>query len=353
MGIEALDDRWDGQGGQILVEIKRTASVRDVRAVLLSLAYAMKEEPLRNQAVCVITDTKLSFTRLRDELKQFREVMHPEIAPRIHFLIDQGEHLVGSNRFAGSLLDVSVEFFGWLALHMAKSSHSHSSHQLSARQTVRVAMAQLRLRNAPPVTVKYLQSLCKVSYPTVSETLKEFAASGLLLDEGDRGVSLRHLSMAEWMDLARDHAKQRKSFSFVDATGFATPQQLANRIHELKVAGILREPVRIGGVMGAAHHFPQVDITAASRLDLSVDADPTQIAALIDAGLKPKVRSDQKAVLVLHVTHEPTLDSTESPNPWANELECLADLIEMSYTREATEMAHFVEVENKKGTRTI
>lgn len=350
MNIENLDGRWNGHDGQILVEIKRTASVRDVRAVLLNLAYVMKDEPFQNHAVCVIAGTKLSLFRLRDELKQFREVMHPEIAPRIHFLIDHGEPLVGSNRFIGSLLDVSMEFFDWLEHLLTESSHSHYSHQLPARQAVRVALAELRLRNAPPVTLKYLQDVCNVSYPTVSETLKQFSANGLLQEDGDRGVSLRHLTMAEWMDLARDHAKARKTFSFVDPTGFTTSDQLANRLFNLKEAGRAPQDVRIGGVKGATKLFRELDITAASRLDLSVESDPMAIAALLDAGLQLKKRPEQKVVLVIHVTTVSRLGPDEPPNPWANELECLSDLIEMGYIREATEMAQHVEIKNKQGS---
>lgn len=324
--------------------------MRDVRAAFLHLAYAMKDEPLRSQAVCVITETKLSFLRLREELKQFREVMHPEIARRIHFLIDQGGHLVGSNRFIGSLNDAPMEFLDWLQILIAQEYRHNYPHKLPAKQTVLAALVQLRLDNEPPVTLKYLQDLCKVSYPTVAATLKSLSINGLLLGDGDQGVSLRHLTMAEWMDLARDHAKARKSFSFVDPTGFNSPEQLANRLSKLRDAGRIKSDVRVGGVMGGAHHFKQLDITAASRLDLSVDADPTQIAALLDAGLKPKTKSEQKAVLVIHVSSFSRLGPDESPTPWANELECIADLIEMGYVGEATEMAQHVEVTNKQGS---
>ena len=88
--------------------------------------------------------------------------------------------------------------------------------------------------------------------------------------------------------------------------------------------------------MGAAQHFPALDITAAPRLDVSTDADAAQLAAMIDAGLRPKTRPEQRVVLAVHTSRQP---GPHPPERWAGELECLADLIEMGYAREAAEMA--------------
>ena len=76
---------------------------------------------------------------------------------------------------------------------------------------------------------------------------------------------------------------------------------------------------------------------------------------MLDAGLEPKSKPEQRIALAVHVTRDPwvILDMTkESHGQWAGELECLADLTEMGFTREAVEMAHHMEQTNKRDRRT-
>ena len=138
------------------------------------------------------------------------------------------------------------------------------------------------------------------------------------------------------MELAREHARLRAVQWFTDPTGLASPDQLAKRLAHLQESGALPRSIRIGGVLGAAQHFPALDITAAPRLDLSTEKDAAHLAAMIDAGLRPKTRPEQRVVLAVHTSRQ---SGPHPPERWAGELECLADLIEMGFTREAAEMA--------------
>jgi hypothetical protein len=156
------------------------------------------------------------------------------------------------------------------------------------------------------------------------------------------------------MELAREHARQRKVHLFTDPTGQNTPEKMVKRLARLQETDKLPQTVRIGGVIGAAKHFPELDITAAPRLDLCVDRDPSRIASILDAGLLCKAKPDQRIAMAVHVTSFPLGTSrweSNSQGPWASELECLADLIEMGYTREASEMAlHIAATNTEKST---
>jgi len=352
---KALDTKadgcWKGPNGHIHVEVKKTNSVRDVRGALLTLAYLIGREPSKNQAVCVVVETRLSSGRLEEELVRFRQVIHPAIANRIHLLLGKGEaqgHHV--NAFSGSMEGAPAGFYDWLEELVAKERQDVYAHQLPPRQIVVAALAQLRLWNASPVTVKYLQETCRVSYPTVAAVLRELADQGWLEDSGERGVRLRYLTSGEWMELAREHARQRKVLFFTDPTGQNTPEQMVKRLARLQQTDKLPQTVRIGGVIGAAQHFPELDITAPPRLDLCVDRDPSRIATILDAGLLRKAKPDQRVALAVNVTSVP-LDTSrresKSQGPWASELDCLADLVEMGYSREASEMARHIALTNK------
>lgn len=320
-----IDHRWVGPSGPILVEITRTSSVRDVRSALLALAYRVQADPTIREAVCVIVDSRLSAARLQEELDRLRSVLRPQIGERIHWLTDPGA--------AGHRPEA---FRAWLAERIATERARGKAPSLPPRQIVIAALAQLRLRDEPPVTVKRLQEMSGASYPTVAAVLKELTDKGWLEESHERGVRLRPLTAREWMDLAREHARLRTVQWFTDPTGLASPDQLAKRLAHLQESGELLRSIRIGGVLGAAQHFPALDITAAARLDVSTDADAAHLASMLDAGLRPKTRPEQRVVLAVHASREPR---PQPPARWAGELECLADLIEMGYTREAAEMA--------------
>ena len=336
------DGRWLGKRGRLLVEIKKTHSVRDVRSAFLELAYRLQDEPAGARAVCVFAGSRLSAARLQEELDRFRSLVWPELAERIHFLIDKGDAPRAVTAFRGSMDDAPGEFFRWLEAQVATEGAGTPQPPLAPRQTVVAALAQLRLANQAPVTVKHLQELCGVSYPTVAAVLKTLADKGWLEEADGRGVRLRPLTSAEWLDLGRDHAKARSACFFTDPTGQASPGQMVQRLARLQAAGKLPGSVRIGGVIGACAHFPALDITAPPRLDLSVEADPTQVAALLDAGLVLKARPEQRVALAVHITCYLAFNAelvSEANGPYADGLECLSDLIEMGYDREAAEMA--------------
>lgn len=345
------DGHWDSRSGAIFVSVRKTNSVRDVRDAFLALAYLLSEEAAGSRAACVIVDSRLSHSRLQEELDRFRTVIHPTIADRIHFLLDKGESRRNAVAFSGSLQNEASAFYQWLGELVATSRQTGRAPQIPARQLVMTALAQLRLWNQAPVTVKHLREICGVSYPTVAAVLKALAEKGWLEGSGDRGVRLRHLTTGEWMDLAGEHAKQRKVHFYTDPTGQGSPDRMAKRLTRLHAERKLPESIRIGGVLGASRHFPGLDITAAPRLDLSVDADAPLVASIVDAGLVPRSRPEQRIALAVHVTRSFSVltdVAAQSQGPWAGELECLADLIEMGFTREATEMARSMESNNKR-----
>jgi hypothetical protein len=357
-----IDGRWEGPSGAVVVEVKRTSSVRDLRGALVALAYLVERDALICAAVCVVVESRLSDARLREELDRFRSVLRPEIGARVHLLADPGAQGEGRAAVDGLLAELPEAFHAWLERLLAAERQRGRSPSLPPRQGVVAALAQLQLRKQPAVTVKRLQELVGASYPTVAAALKDLADKGWLEESPERGVRLRPLTAREWMDLARDHARLRTLRVFTDPTGFASPEQMLRRLDRLKESGVLPPGVRIGGVLGAARHFPDLDITAAPRLDLSTEADAALLARLIDAGLQPKTRPEQRVALAVHASREPWLgaesgltagertdDGPQPPERVAGELECLADLIEMGFTREAGEMAEHLARRGKDG----
>jgi hypothetical protein len=82
-----VSPHWDNPAGpDVLAEIRRTSTARDVREGLLALAYAVDGAARPATGLCVVVDSRLSISRLEAELSRFRSVVRPEVAHRIHLV---------------------------------------------------------------------------------------------------------------------------------------------------------------------------------------------------------------------------------------------------------------------------
>lgn len=335
-----VDGVWMDAGKATAVEVKKTNSIRDVREAFLALAYALTENPDFTQAVCVLIDTKLSTTRLSDELKRFYCIARPDLAHRLEFLVRCESSRSAQHGFEGSM-EVSEAFANWLRTLIESEARCGRSLPISARHAVVSTLVHLCLTQSAPITLRQLQEESSTSYPTTATVLNLLTEKGLLEDRRKRGIRLRSLGAAEWVDLAAEHARARKTVLFANPLGLSSPKKLALRLHDLQAQGRVPASVRVAGVLGAAHHYPLLDITASPRLDLSTDMDPDRLAQLLDAALCPIEKTPHiKPVLAVHVTRDPGL-ITRLPDGihYASHFECLADLIELGYLAEAHEFA--------------
>lgn len=337
-----VDGIWPDPSGDILIEIKRTNNVRDIRSALLELAYSLTDATDSARAICVLTQSRLSPKRLNEELERFRCLVRREVGERIDLT-----HFEDIERGQCSLnIGNTQDFILWLANLIA----SEVTGSRFSRQMVTSAMALLWLRGAGPMTTKSLQEKCGVSYPTVAASISEWLKLDLIEQQSDRRVSLRYLPVDRWVQTAQKHMEGRKVHRYVDPTGqMRTPDALMSRLFSLQQQGIARQ-VGVGGVLGARRYFPDLDITASPRLDLSVygggDLDFVQ---RLDAALVPAKDSRAKAHVIVHVTAEPeSFLERDSNGSWASEMECSADLIELGLIREVQEM--FETLRQQRGT---
>jgi len=267
------------------------------------------------------------------EVEQFRAVVRPDLASRIHIA-----NMDGDGGLSGSPFDNNLEFLRWLTEFVATETASISTVR-SNRQGVSSMLAQLWLRGEGPQSFKALQHLCGASYPTVSTAVKDLSDKGFISHQSDRRVGLKYLTDDAWFSMAKAHGANRKVLRFVDPTGQSrTPQAMATRLFKLQQEGILKN-VAVGGVIGAKHYYPDLDITASPRLDLSVYGASTEFVRKVDAALEQTTDPQARAVLVVHLVPGPARFIVEaSDGTWASEIECLADLFELGLVREAMEM---------------
>lgn len=324
------DGYWSGPDGDVLVTFRRTNNARDVRDALIGLAYALDQEPPSSHGMCLLVTARLTTQRLQGEMQMFRRIVRPDLAERIALTtVDTRGNIVGS--VASSGLN---DYLRGLAQQELTSAFSRVN-----RESVKAHVIEQWLKGQNLESQAQIARRTKASAPTVAAALHDLEQQGLL-HTGQQGLMLQEPSWDAWRRLAEAYASKRSSIRYTDHSGLARkPMEMAKRLGDLQQKGQALS-VTVGGVIGAAHHYPDLDITAPARLDLHVGGSDLQFLRKIDAGLVPTIDTKAKTILVIHRAGSQTeaVDSADRLKI-AAPIDCLADLIEMGLMAEAQDFA--------------
>lgn len=333
--------RWSHPDGpDVLVDIRRTSTTRDVRDGLLSLAYAVDRSDRPATGLCVIVNSRLTRTRLEAELDRFRAVVRPELAERVYLLgAKPGPSEVSPHPSAYPAPLFPTAF--WQTLERAlQACGSDSKAARVTRQQVKATLIERALCGLQALTLAELRRQTGASYQTASAALNELSRLNVIRTEREGPIAPTGLQPHALRKLADEHAQARQQLRYADPSGLGrTPGVMAERLMGLRSKS-LADHVALSGVLGAMHHFPNLDITAAPRLDLSVYGGDLRFVAKLDAGLVPAQDNKRKPSVVLHLQRDcrPVEDVKRAPQ-WAARLDCLADLEQMGLQAEAHELS--------------
>ncbi len=328
-----ISRRLPSPSGDILLEIKRTSAAVELRGVLLSLAYLLTEEPPSSQAVCVLTDTRLTKERMRDEITRFQEAVKPALARRVILVaIKDGEIHGEMPPIDRSLLPMII-----------KSAQRESANPAGrvSQQAVKSAALSRWHTVSGRLGVADMQRATGASMPTVIAAFRAMQQDGLVYPVGAGWHLVDELPWESVRRMVEAHAAERRVIRFKDPTGHArSPLAMAERLRKLLRAGESVD-VDLGGVLGSLQYYPDLDITGPPRLDLCVYDGNAGFVRKIDAGLLETFDPSDKAMLVLHMTRDPRRGS-RPPGELrpASVVDCLADLLEIGLQSEARDLWH-------------
>jgi DNA-binding transcriptional ArsR family regulator len=333
-----VDMHWSNPAGpDVLVEIRRTHTARDLREGLLALTYAVQSTSRPSTGVCVIVDSRLSSTRLADELERFRSIVRPEMAQRIFLVRAETQRVFFVD---GQLPEHSDRFMHALQVAIHEEATATGAKRVT-RQQVKAVLVERWLSGLAPVTLAELRRLTGSSYQTASAALGELESLGVVTGERDGPILLHGLRPIALMKLSEEHSLARKLVRYTDPTGEGRmPSALAARLLSLRQKGVAGKAA-ISGVLGATRYFPDLDITAAPRLDVSVYDGDVRFMSKLDAGLLVVDDSRRRATVALHLQRDCRPDESAAQEPdLAARLDCLADLEQMGLQAEARDFAH-------------
>tara|TARA_R100000027_G_scaffold64353_1_gene57747 strand:+ start:2555 stop:3610 length:1056 start_codon:yes stop_codon:yes gene_type:complete len=335
---EPSDPKWgsyrpDARFGNTVLEYKRgIKDVRMLRDSLTQLAMTVGHDPMI-YGILLLDEPKISADRIQGEWEGFRSIIRDEITDRLSLFPKYGTEEQSPELFRNSSpLDSSTihELFHQL---QRKDPKKHSRNP-DAFSTILKILLLYWFRGLGPVSSSHLGDLADCSYPTIKaarEKLEKY-----LKEDPRRGVELRRFPESAWTKLLADSEDVRQTRRFVSAAPRPALKnaEKANKLSSVQYA--------IGGIIGARHHFPGIDLVGEPRLDLIAfqqsDREIEKAISKIDPSLRP-AETGQTAQVVIHRLHrrESYFQEDKDGRTVTDEVECLLDLYDARLDQQAQE----------------
>lgn len=345
----------DGQWGDWLIEVYPGSSLRDLRMATLGLAYHLSQpQHASRKGLVVLAGSRISPDSLRQESRRLAAVLRPDLASRMTVLNgDDGlQGLLSEDLAPPELLTMQFDaYVHELIQQELARARPYGAAPGSAKDVVLEHLMLSWLEQAGPMSAADLQLDTGVSYPTVAAVIRELEGDGLVGRGHKRSVQLLRFPWQHWRNWLARMVSSRKTIVYKSTTNL--PRHNLTMIDRLR--RLERSDVAVGGTLGAARHYPRLDVVGTPRLDLVVLGEPKdfgpQDVARLDPSLDPLPSPAGNGDLAVHFigrrksSHFLSVDGV----PYADPLQCLADLYDMGLEAPARDMLEgLVDARSKK-----
>ena len=319
-------------GDSIFEVLTEPRDLRRLRASLMDVARVTAGRPER-RGILVLDGPQISEPRLTDEWAGARAVIRPEVFRRLALVV----HREGEPPQADeSLTPDERDHIAAIVEHERGQTVRKMGGRSEAFFDILRPLLIGWIRRSGPLTSKELSEQTGFSYPTLSNALRELEP--YLVRHSDRRVELRAFPKDAWFRLVAQAEIVRFTQAYADPSMRPrSPEVLLQRLRELK-----RSDIAVGGVLGARHYLPGLDLVGTPRLDLVVPAmrpdGSHDFLRKLDPALKPAKRGEPARVFV-HTLCRPVtfFQRGDDGIVWADEVECLLDLHEARLESQALE----------------
>jgi hypothetical protein len=312
----------DARVGNALIEVKfGVDSLRTIRTSLMQVAYPLSADP-DCEGYVILVDSPITIERLRDEWERAATILRDGVLRRLTICLQADGRMTGIPR------DPDVETQRILAEVVEVERGKMSTARTDYAFVVLKLLLYRWLTSGEPVTSEWLARTAGCSYPAVARALRPLGS--LLERRSDRRVILRWFPKDEFARLLAVADRARSTVRFTDQSG--QPRSAESHLRRLEK---LNPPdLAIGGVLGAKHYYPELDLVGTPRLDLSLHCPGRRMnldfIGKLDPALKQVEDPLTPASVVVHAVRHADAQfiPRDSGLAWADPLECLFDLYE-------------------------
>jgi hypothetical protein len=247
----------DARIGDALIEVKfGVDSLRALRTSLMQVAYAVGEAH-DSYGFVVLVDSPIAEERLREEWEGAVTVLRDDVLRRLTICLHQEGRITGIPRDPDAKLQRILS-------DVVESERGKANATRTDYAFVILKLLLYRwFTSGEPVTAEWLARTAGCSYPAVARALRPLGS--LLARGSNRRVSLRWFPKEEFARLLAVADRARGTVRFADESGQPrSAESHLRRLEKLNPPGLA-----IGGVLGAKHYYPSLDLVGTPRLDLS------------------------------------------------------------------------------------
>lgn len=314
-----------------VLTLRDTAAARVLRAALMEMAARVARDS-SHRGTLRLVHPRMSEARLEEEWEAAAGALRPSVVSRLSLQVAFRD---GRSRVFGKGPKGSPDEGAGVP------QASEGTLRLPPRDAsfaVEKVLVWAWLTRRGPLTRAWVEATAGCSYPTVAGVVRRLGSA--VRRHPDRRVELTHVPREQRARLFALSGEARATMRFGSRSG--QPEAPAGLLRRL--VRLAPDAVAVGGVAGALHHHPQLDVVGLPRLDLSIHAPGREadlaFVARLDPALKRVEDPAEPAQLVLHfVRHaEALFETAERGLPWADAVECLLDLNEAGLQAQALEL---------------
>lgn len=316
----------------------RPTAMRQIREALVRLMAGLgTTQDQGKRAYLVLIHPEITTASLQKELDHLQAALRPELAERLHLITADQKGITGFPE------DVSESDLAELILRISQATRLQRPlpRPDMRSEALRVIIHQWLL-GSKPLTFDGIAKTVGCTYRTVAAVVERLGP--IVERTAEQGIRLRSFPEEAWTRFIAVSRKARATTQYVDRSGQPRSAEFLVR----RLQAVQSNDIAIGGVMGAAHHDPDLDMVSAPRLDLCVHAHgkhfDLKIIDALDPGLERVDHSDLPPRVVLHFLRRKVslFERDQAGNLWADPVECLADLYEARLIPQAEQFESFL-----------
>ena len=341
--IDGRTARFDFATDTAFVEVKeRLSDVRTLRDALAQTAAYLAHENSKS-GYLLLVEPRLGLETITDLVEALKKALQPNVAERLKVVATKDEDVVLR---LGSMPSPDLEFIRRCVAE-SKDPGGRLPQPDKQREVLLLILHQW-ITGKGPMTSRWLEFTVGCHYRTVSAAVERLGP--VVQRSSDKSIALKYFPEREWKQLLVVAHKVRSTIHYADTSDQPrSPESLLQRLTKLD-----RSDIAVGGVIGAKHYAPDLDIVGTPRLDLCVHAPGDRIdldfVKRLDPALERTRDPHRPAQLALHFIRrkEPLFHRSGTDLPTPDPVECLLELYMGRLDQQAAEFEAFLTMRGRE-----